>query len=103
MKISGLLYDCPFLGKCFIVKVIKSLDRRFIDLHVFNVDKFCTFQHYYEEVNDIDYPTKRQLKYLCEKTIVDTTRCLGEMNEFICAICKPYPKKYMYGMRPMWS
>jgi len=58
MKISGLPYDCILLGKCFIVKVIKSLDRRFIDLHVFNVAKFFTSQHYYEEVNNIGCPTE---------------------------------------------
>jgi hypothetical protein len=90
------------LGKCFVVKVIESLDRRFIDLHVFNVAKFFTPQHYYEEVNDRDSQTKIWLKCLCEKfnvgesPIVDTARCLGEMDEFICTICKSYPKKHMY-------
>ena len=37
-----------------------------------------------------------------ESSIMDTARCLGEMNEFICAICKSYPKSHMYDMRPMW-
>ena len=58
MKRSRLLDDCILLGKCFIVKVIKYLDRRFIDLHVFNVASFFTSQHYYEEVNHIDFQTK---------------------------------------------
>lgn len=43
------------------------------------------------------------MKCLCEKTsvgespIVDTTRCLNEMDECICTISKAYPQKNMYG------
>ena len=58
MKILGLLDDYILLENCFVVKVIKYLDRRFIDFHVFNVAKFFTSQHYYEEMHDIDSPTK---------------------------------------------
>ena len=99
MQNSRTLDDCILLGKCFVIKVIESLDRRFTDLPIFNAAKFFSPRHYYEEVNDRDSQTKRWLQCLCEKfsigesPIVDTTKCLDEMDEFICTIYKSYPKK----------
>ena len=36
MQKSGTLDDCILLEKCFVIKVIESLDRSFTDLTVFN-------------------------------------------------------------------
>jgi hypothetical protein len=64
---------------------------------------FFSPRHYYEEMDDRDSQTKIWLKCLCEKfnvgdsPIVDTAKCLGEMDEFICTIYKSYPKKHMFG------
>ena len=55
-------------------------------------------------MDDIDSQMKRWLKFLCENFIVgdsptvDTAKCLGEMDEFICIIYKSYPKKHMFGV-----
>ena len=98
MQRSGILDDCFLLGKCLVVKVIESLDRRFTYLLVFNATKFFSSQYYYEEVNDRYCQTKRWLKCSCKKVgvgespIVDTTRRLGEMDQFICIISTSYPK-----------
>ena len=54
-------------------------------------------------MDDRDSQTKKWLKYLCEEfsvgdsLIVDTTKCLGEMDGFNCTIYKSYPKKHMFG------
>ncbi|KAH9295072.1 hypothetical protein KI387_038660 [Taxus chinensis] len=100
---SGTLDDCIELGKSFIVKVIDSLDTRFTDLPIFNAAKFFSPRNYYEETEDRDHQTKRWLTSLCDKfsvgnsPIVDSVKCLGEMDEFICTIYRSYPKKHMFG------
>lgn len=51
---SGTLDDCILLGKCFVMKAIESIDRRFTDLPIFNATKFFSPHHYYEEMDDRD-------------------------------------------------
>lgn len=84
-----MLNDCILLGKCFVMKLIESLNKRFTNLSIFNATTFYSRSHYYKEMDDRDSQTKRWLKCLCEKfsvggwLIVLTTKCLSEMDEFV--------------------
>ena len=100
---SGTLDDCIMLGKCFVMKVIDSLNARFTDLPIFNATKFFSPCNYYEDMDDRDSQTKIWLACLCQKfsvgdsPMVDSARCFGEMNEFICTMYRSYPKRHMFG------
>ena len=99
----GTLDDCIMFGKSFVMKVIDSLNARFTDLPIFNAAKLFSPRNYYEDMDDRDSQTRRWLTCLCEKfsvgnsPIVDSARCLGEMDEFVCTMYRSYPKKHMFG------
>lgn len=55
---TGTLDDCILLGKSFVMKMFDSLNMMFKNLPIFNVAKFFSCWHYFEEIDDRDAQTR---------------------------------------------